>query len=341
MKTRRIVILVSIAALAGTLLAACGSSSNGKVPGNAIAVVGSQVVLRSQFDQLMTQEKAQYKTAKKAFPAVGSSAYETLRDQIVTYLVQSAGVDQEAANMGIKVTDAQVNSYIQSLIKEKFKGDPAKYFKELKKENLTEAELKDGIRKNLLSQAVQTAVVAKVQVSKNEIKQYYDGHQSAYKIGRSRDVSHILVKTKAKAESIYKQLQGGADFATLAKKYSTDSSKTSGGKLGVEQASQLVKPFADALFALKTNAFSAPVKTIYGWHIIRANGPIVAPHTETLAEATSTIQSTLLQQKQQAAITAWVSQAHKYADDHTRYAQGFAPPTTTTSSTSTVATATT
>jgi foldase protein PrsA len=338
MKTRRIITLLSLAVVAVAVLAACGGKSKRNVPANGIAVVGSEVVLHSQYDALLTQSKSQYTQAKKAFPALGSAAYESVKDKIVASLVLSAAIDQEAANMGIKVTDAEVNTSLQQVIQQTFKGSKAKYQTELRKEHVTEQQLKDGLRQNLIGQRVQAQLTQSVKVSKSDIQKYYDGHKTSYKVGESRDVSHILVKTKAQAESVYQQLKAGADFAKLAKKYSTDSTKSSGGSLGVQQKAQLVPTFAKALFALKTGTFSKPVKTIYGWHVILATGPIKPAHTQSLTEASATIEQTLLSGKQQQAISDWVAKARKYSTDNTTYATGFAPPA---SSTSTVATTTT
>ncbi|MGD0272718.1 MAG: peptidyl-prolyl cis-trans isomerase [Gaiellaceae bacterium] len=338
MKTRRIIALLGFAVVAVVVLAACGSKSKREVPANAIAVVGNEVVLRSQYDTLMAQSKAQYAQAKKAFPALGSTGYESIRDGIVSYLVQSAAIDQEAANMGIKVTDAEINSSLQQVIQQKFKGNKVKYQAELRKEHLTEQQLKDGLRENLISQRVQTQLIQNVKVSKSEIQKYYDEHKTNYKVGESRAVSHILVKTKAQAESIYRQLKAGTDFAKLAKKYSTDSTNTSGGSLGVQEKASLVPAFANALFALKTGALSQPVHTQFGWHVIRADGPIKPAHTQTLSEASATIEQTLLSPKQQQAVTNWVAQARKFATDNTSYAAGFEPPKSTTSTAATTTT---
>ena len=337
MRTRRTIALLALAVVAVAVLAACGSKSKRSVPSNAIAVVGSEVILRSQFDGLITQSKAQYAQAKKTFPAIGSSGYETIKNGIVNYLVESAAIDQQAANMGVEVTSAEVNASLQQAITQQFKGDKAKYQAELKKEHLTEQQLLEGFRQQLISQKVQAQLTQNVTVPKSEIKKYYDAHKSSYKVGESRAASHILVKTKALADSIYAQLKAGANFATLAKKYSLDSSKSNGGSLGVTQKAQLVPTFANVLFALKTGTYSKPVKTIYGWHIILATGAIKPAHTQSLSEASTTIEQTLLSDKQKKAVTDWVTAARKYATNNTSYATGFAPPKT---NTSTVATTT-
>jgi peptidyl-prolyl cis-trans isomerase C len=81
---------------------------------------------------------------------------------------------------------------------------------------------------------------------------------------------HILVATKEKADQLIKKLKGGAKFEDVAKAESTDNSKTSGGDLGWFTATRMVKPFADAVKALKKGETTPePVQTQYGWHIIK------------------------------------------------------------------------
>jgi peptidyl-prolyl cis-trans isomerase C len=80
---------------------------------------------------------------------------------------------------------------------------------------------------------------------------------------------HILVKTEAAAQSIIDQLNKGADFAALAKKYSTDPGAASGGDLGYFTRDDMVPAFAAAAFALQPGQYTkTPVKTEFGWHVI-------------------------------------------------------------------------
>lgn len=81
---------------------------------------------------------------------------------------------------------------------------------------------------------------------------------------------HILVKTEAEAKSVIAELDKGADFAALAKKYSTDRSAGSGGDLGYFGREDMVKEFADAAFSLPAGKYTAtPVRTQFGWHVIK------------------------------------------------------------------------
>ncbi len=81
---------------------------------------------------------------------------------------------------------------------------------------------------------------------------------------------HILVNSQEDAQKIIDQLKKGAKFEDLAKKDSIDSSKDQGGDLGWFSPSNMVKPFADAVAALKKGEYTqTPVQTQYGWHVIQ------------------------------------------------------------------------
>lgn len=84
--------------------------------------------------------------------------------------------------------------------------------------------------------------------------------------------SHILVKTEDEAKEIVKQLDGGADFAELAKEKSTGPSGVQGGELGWSRIGSLVPEFEEVMVKLEEGQVSAPVKTQFGWHVIKLTG---------------------------------------------------------------------
>jgi len=108
-------------------------------------------------------------------------------------------------------------------------------------------------------------------VSEKDLKAAYDKKYSNALPEQEYNASHILVKTKAEAEDIIKQLQGGGDFATLAKTKSTGPSGANGGSLGWFAKGNMVKPFEDAVLKLGVGEISPPVKTQFGWHVIKLN----------------------------------------------------------------------
>ncbi|WP_419784321.1 SurA N-terminal domain-containing protein [Maridesulfovibrio sp.] len=120
-------------------------------------------------------------------------------------------------------------------------------------------------------------------VSPEEIAAYYEAHKDAFLQEDQVKASHILIvvdenapdKDVAAAEKKIKKIlakaKSGQDFAKLAKRYSEGPSKTKGGELGWFGKGAMVKPFEDAAFALKKGEVSEPVRTRFGWHLIKAD----------------------------------------------------------------------
>jgi peptidyl-prolyl cis-trans isomerase D len=154
------------------------------------------------------------------------------------------------------------------------------------------------------------------QPTQQEIKQYFDAHQSEYSTPEQARSRHILIKVeagadaktdaaaKAKAEGILKQIQGGANFADLAKKYSDDpGSKDSGGELPFAQRGTMVPEFDKAIFSQKIGDTQI-VKSQFGYHIVQVEERKAAQAQE-LNEVLPTIQATLIRQKAAAAEEAY------------------------------------
>ena len=146
------------------------------------------------------------------------------------------------------------------------------------------------------------------QPTQQEIKAYYDAHQSEYQTPEQARSRHILItvpagadaKTdaaaKAKADDVLKQLKGGANFADLAKKYSDDpGSKDSGGELPLAQHGAMVPEFDKAIFSQKIGDI-AIVKSQFGYHIVQVEERKPA-HSQDISEVLPTIQATLLREK--------------------------------------------
>jgi peptidyl-prolyl cis-trans isomerase C len=106
-------------------------------------------------------------------------------------------------------------------------------------------------------------------VSDDEIKAAYDKESAKVKQTERVRARHILVATEKEANDIEDKLKAGSKFEDMAKQYSMDGSKDYGGDLGYFTAPEMVKEFSDAAFKLKVGEISPPVKTDYGWHIIR------------------------------------------------------------------------
>ncbi|MDU2115815.1 MAG: peptidylprolyl isomerase [Peptoniphilus lacydonensis] len=112
---------------------------------------------------------------------------------------------------------------------------------------------------------------ATVDVTEDEVKKFYEENKEAFKEKESANASHILVSEEDKAREIYEKVKDGEDFETLAKKNSTCPSKEKGGDLGTFTRGQMVKEFEDAVFENEVGTVTEPVKTQFGYHIIKIN----------------------------------------------------------------------
>jgi parvulin-like peptidyl-prolyl isomerase len=334
MKPTRIaaVLLVLVAVLVAS---ACGGSDKETVPPDAVAVVDGTSVTKAELDSLLSRAKKTYTAQKRAFPKAGTAEYQALQTQAVAFLVQRAEYDHRAADMKLDVTDKEITDRISQIKQQSFEGSQKKLDDALKAQGYTTASLRADIKAQLVSEKIYNEVTKDAKVSDAEIEKYYNENKTQFTKKESRDVRHILVKTKAQADELYTQLKGGASFAALAKRYSQDpGSKDNGGKLTIEKG-QTVPAFDQTAFSLPTNSLSRPVKSEYGYHLIQPVSAVRPSSTKTLKDAKAEIQATLLEKAKNDAITKWTTDTKDFFAEKVSYATGFAPPAAATEASTT------
>jgi foldase protein PrsA len=336
MTPRRLALAAVGAAL---LLAASACGGGGDVPEGAVAVVAGTEIARAELDELIGVAKKAYQAQDRDFPKVGTPEYQSIQTQYLAYLVQREELEQAAEELGIEVTEQDVDKAYDEYVKRApFDGDRKALEKALREQGLTEELFRKTLRVSVLSQKLFDEVTKDVQVTEQDVLLYYTQNQAQYQTPESRDVRHILIaekgkdgqvdyaKSKVEAERVYRQLQGGASFAELAKEVSDDpGSKDSGGKLTIRRG-ETVPEFDKTAFELKVGVVSEPVKTQYGYHLIEALSAVRKAKTTPLDEVRESIKTTLLQQKRTETMTAWSEQLRKDYEDKVSYAKGFEPP---------------
>ncbi len=237
---------------------------------------------------------------------------------------------------GVTVSDQQVrDSYRQQATKIKFDYAVVSADDLRKTINPTDVELQAFFKQNAPKYAKAVPEARKIQyiafttanlpggapqVTDAEVQQYYNQHQSDYKVDDQVKVRHILIKVdpnadaktdaaaKQRAEDILKQLRAGGNFAELAKKNSDDpGSKDQGGELGFIKHGVTVPEFDKAAFSLQPGQISDLVKTKFGYHIIQTEEKQTA-HTRLLDEVKPTIVAVLTRQKEAQAQQAFAQQ---------------------------------
>ena len=328
-------LMLAAAALAVLTVVAAGCGDTDEVPQDAVAVVDGTPISKSTLDELLTRTKKTYAAQKRQFPKAGTQEYQSLQTQAVAFLVQRQEYAREADKLGVKITDAQIQKKVDDVKKQYFGGDQKKFEAGLKAQSYTLEALREDARAQLVSEGIYKDITGDVKVSDAQAQQYYDDNIDRYKVAESREVRHILVKTKNEADALHEQLVNGASFATLAKEKSLDpGSKDQGGKLTVSKG-QTVEAFDKAAFSLDTNEISDPVKTQYGYHIIQPLTDVKPGRVTPFTQVRNQIKSQLLQQKKGDAVSKWVSDVEKQYKGKVTYAAGFEPPDTTSTGTGT------
>src|SRR5262245_7754847 len=316
------------------VLAGCGGGGS-SVSSDSVAQVNGEDISQQQFNALLAQAKKSYESQKRKWPAAGTTEYDTLKNQAVAYLVQREEFQQEADKLGVTVTDSDVEKRLKQIKKQYFGGKETRYKQQLSKQGLTDAQVRDDIKAQLIQEKIFKKVTSNVKVSDADVKKYYDQHQTQYGTPEQRDVAHILVKSKKLADQLYQRVKSGEDFSKLAKKYSQDpGSKAQGGKLTISKG-QTVGPFDQTAFLLPTGKFSHPIKTDFGWHIIKALSGVKPAQTTPYTKVKASIKQQLLQQKRNDAMTNWSTKLKKDFDGKVSYQTGYAPAPTTAGTTTT------
>ncbi len=150
--------------------------------------------------------------------------------------------------------------------------------------------------------------MGEVEISDEQVAEYYQGHPDEFKTEKRVKARHILIKVdeaadektveskKTEARRIYEMAAAGQDFAALAKKYSQGPSKGQGGDLGWFTRDKMVASFADKAFAMQAGEISEPVRTRFGWHVIKVE-QVEEASTKTLEAAADGIRLKLMDEK--------------------------------------------
>ena len=115
------------------------------------------------------------------------------------------------------------------------------------------------------------SIISKDALNEKDIKNFYEANYSTSQSEKEFNAAHILLKTEAKALAVKKQIAAGKKFSDLAKSHSTGPSGSRGGDLGWFGKGAMVPAFEKAVLALEIGAVSDPIKTQFGWHIIKLN----------------------------------------------------------------------
>lgn len=182
------------------------------------------------------------------------------RNDVISFMQNIEGGARFQNEEGIKVlTDEMVNQEIVLADAYKNKLDNDEEFK-------NELNL---VKENMLKNYAMHKIFESVNTTEDDLKAYYEANKELIIPQKTYTASHILVDDEQKANDIYDEIDDGLDFKEAAKKYSKDPSAASGGSLGTFPKGVMVKEFQDGLDSLEVGEISKPVKSQFGYHLIK------------------------------------------------------------------------
>ena len=338
---------LGIAALAG-----CGND----VPAGAVAKVGDSTITQDEFDKWMAiavkgqsqQQGAatavpeppdfekcvaakkktpvpqgQQKPSDSALKKQCKTEYDTLKREVMQFLIQGEWVQQEAEKRGVSVKDAELQKALEDQKKQVFPNDK-QYQAFLKTSGMTNEDVLFRVKLNeLQSKLTQKVTQDAKKVSDEDISAYYEKHKKQFAQPERRDLRVVLTKTEPKANEALQALKSGDSFKSVVKQYSIDeASKSQNGLLPAVSEGQQEKAFDQAIFSADKGKLEGPVKTQFGWYVFKVE-KVTKASQQTLDQSKDTIRNLLRSQGQQKALDEFVKQFREDYKEETNCADDY------------------
>jgi peptidyl-prolyl cis-trans isomerase SurA len=271
--------------LIGTMVAALllsGAVARAEMVDRVAAVVNRDVIALSEVEKRAAPELARLNQAVRD-PAKRAEERTRITKTALDNLIGEKLMEEQIKELGLAVTDAEVDAAVADVKKQNNVTDDAQFDRLLSGEGFTVASYKDFLRKQMSRmKLVQLKVSPKVKVSEEDLKAAYTQYTKMESGDAEVHARHILVQVDPKAtpeqvEAARKKAlalaaearKPGVDFAELAKKKSEGPSASDGGDLGFFRRGVMVPAFEKVAFTLKEGEVSEPVRTQFGWHVLK------------------------------------------------------------------------
>ncbi|ANF95116.1 peptidylprolyl isomerase [Paenibacillus bovis] len=303
---RKTAVLTAGAVLSISLLAACNNGNNAAAPQQpkaaeqakdnspVVAEYEGGTITENEFNKEVSMLK--FLTPQYAQMFDMDQYREVLLEQEVAYESLAQKASEAAQKAGATQAEEQLTQLKSSV-------DPEQLTQMLKTSKLTEQDIKD-----YMTRVLTASEVMKEKVTDDKVEAYFNEHKKDY---TTATVRHVLIglqsadgkttRTDAQALKLAKEVKAkldkGADFATIAKKYTDDTgSKEQGGQYKDQKVGNWVEGFKNAVLKQKIGVVGPPVKTDYGYHVIKVESRTEKEFKDLTAEEKDTIKSQLASQ---------------------------------------------
>ena len=276
--------------------------------------VNGDIVTKTEFERLQVEflrQRPELQNVTADSPVLQQAVAEST-PQLILQAVDELLMVQRGKELGYVMSDDQFKSVLDNIKKDNNIDTDEKFNEALKQENMTLADLRKQLEKNMLETRVQqNEVVAKISVTEEEAHAYYDAHKNDFTTPSSLMLREILVNVptdargvnvaaddaaKAKAEDIRHRLLGGEPFAKLAGEISDAPSKTNGGLIGPVSSDDLAPALQQALLKLKAGDVSEVMRMQRGYEIFELDSK-TEPKVKSYDDAHTDITDKIAEEK--------------------------------------------
>lgn len=265
-----------VAALGGLL----AGPASAKIIDRVVALVNDEVVTQSELEEMSARQLVSLDGIPD--PVLRERQRDKIYRKALDELVGNRLVMQEAARLQLNVTGADVDAHLLRVrTEQKWSDEQLRGY--LRAQGLSLAEFRKQVREQLLRQkVVRTVVGRRVRISDGDLVEYYKDQMAKMKGDVAVEAAHIVLlvppnatpvdeaATRQQANELLARTKT-EDFSALATKYSQGPGATNGGSLGtVSRGSGMPEPLVEALLALKEGEVAGPIRTQFGFHIVKS-----------------------------------------------------------------------
>ena len=244
-----------------------------------VATVNGEKITLGEVDShlkgVFAQMKSQYGDKYMDDPQVAQQILQQ-RQSVVQSLVTDKVLVAEADKLGIKPSEEDIKKKVDEQFENIKKGMGDNFDKALEAEGYTEDTFKEFLKNQVIAEATVEYATKDVKVSDEDIKKYYDENKQQFVVKAGADVKHLLFPTQEEAQKAYDEIQSGkTTFDDLFNKYEKNKDPKKEpiaenlGRVDYNN-SNFDKDFMEGLKGLKDGEISKPVKSSFGYHIIKA-----------------------------------------------------------------------
>lgn len=291
------------------------------IKNTVVAKVNGEKITKGEVDQELKSYIDQYKTTYgEDFEkdAKVKAELDEYRKQVIENLVSEKVLIMKAKELNLVPSDEELNKEIDAKVAElvKLYGSEEELQKAKDSFGYTDETFKEFMKNQVIAQKAIDYIHKDITSTDEEIKEYYDKNATTFTTNAGAEMFHILVKTEDEAKAVKQRLDNGESYADIAKELNEDSTSETGGSLGfVEyEAQNFDADFLAAAKELKEGEISGPVKTQFGYHIIKVAGVQTETRVKPLEEVKDSIKTEVEKTKKNEAYTEKIEEWKKELD---------------------------